>query len=45
LLLIGPREGKLLVNHAANVSAIWLSPAAEVEMATHGPQILFGGNS
>ena len=45
LLLTGPTKGKSLVNHAADVSAIWLSPAAEVEMATHGPQILFSGNS
>jgi FAD:protein FMN transferase len=43
LLLLGPREGKALVNRTRDVSAIWLSPKAEVETATNGPQILFGG--
>jgi thiamine biosynthesis lipoprotein len=43
LLLIGPTEGKSLVNHTADVSAIWISPAAQVETASNGAQILFGG--
>lgn len=42
LLLLGPIEGKVLVNRTPNVSAIWLSPTAQIEMASHGPQILFG---
>ena len=44
LLLVGPKQGKVLVNHTPEVSAIWLSPKAEIETATNGPQILFGGN-
>ena len=43
LLLLGPTQGKVLVNHTANVSAIWLSPEAQMETAMNGPQILFGG--
>ncbi len=42
LLLVGPTEGKALVNQTPNVSAIWLSQKAEIETATHGRQILFG---
>lgn len=44
LLLVGPELGKVLINRTSDVSAIWLSPKAEIETATNGPQILFGGN-
>jgi thiamine biosynthesis lipoprotein ApbE len=43
LLLLGPQQGKSLVNRTRDVSAIWLSPKAQVETAINGPQILFGG--
>lgn len=43
LLLLGPEEGRALVNRTRDVSAIWLSPKAQFETATNGPQILFGG--
>lgn len=43
LLLLGPEQGKVLVRRTPDVSAIWLSPKAEVATATNGPQILFGG--
>jgi thiamine biosynthesis lipoprotein len=43
LLLLGPQEGKTLVRRTRDVSAIWLSSKAQVETATNGPQILFGG--
>ena len=42
LLLLGPNAGKPLVEGMNNVSAIWLSPKAEVETVTNGPQIFFG---
>jgi thiamine biosynthesis lipoprotein len=42
LLLLGPKVGKSLVEGMSNVSAIWLSPKAEVETVTNGPQIFFG---
>lgn len=42
LLLLGPKLGKPLVEAMRNVSAIWLSPKAEVETVTNGPQIFFG---
>jgi len=42
LLLLGPKVGKALVDGMANVSAIWLSPKAEMETVTNGPQIFFG---
>ena len=42
LLLLGPKVGKSLVNGMSNVSAIWLSPKAEIETVTNGPKILFG---
>jgi thiamine biosynthesis lipoprotein ApbE len=42
LLLLGPKEGKSLVDGMSNVSAIWLSPKAEMETVTNGPQIFFG---
>jgi len=43
LLLLGPTDGKVVVNHISNVSAIWLSPTAQIETAMNGPHILFGG--
>jgi len=42
LLLLGPTRGKELVKSMVDVSAIWISPEAQVETATGGPQILFG---
>lgn len=42
LLLLGPKLGKPVVEGMSNVSAIWLSPKAEVETVTNGPQIFFG---
>ena len=42
LLLLGPKAGKPLVEAMSNVSAIWLSPKAEVETVTNGVQIFFG---
>jgi thiamine biosynthesis lipoprotein len=42
LLLLGPKLGKSLVDGMSNVSAIWLSPKAEMETVTNGPQIFFG---
>jgi thiamine biosynthesis lipoprotein ApbE len=41
LLLLGPKAGKLLVDGMTNISAIWVSPKAEIE-TTGGTQILFG---
>jgi thiamine biosynthesis lipoprotein len=40
LLLLGPAKGKALVKNMADVSAIWVSPQAQIETATGGPQIL-----
>jgi thiamine biosynthesis lipoprotein ApbE len=42
LLLLGPKVGKSLVDGMGNVSAIWLSPKAEMETVINGPQIFFG---
>jgi len=42
LLLLGPKVGKFLVYGMSNVSAIWLSPKAEMETVTNGRQIFFG---
>lgn len=42
LLLLGPKRGKSVVEGMSHVSAIWLSPKAEVETVTNGPQIFFG---
>lgn len=41
LLLVGPTKGKAIVKNVGNVSAVWISPAARVETAIGGPQILF----
>jgi FAD:protein FMN transferase len=42
LLLVGPANGKSVVKTLADTSAIWISPAGQVEEATSGPQILMG---
>jgi len=41
-LLLGPAKGKGLVQRMPDVSAIWISPDAQMEMVTGAPQILFG---
>jgi thiamine biosynthesis lipoprotein len=42
LLLLGPEKGKSLMNGMQGVSAIWISPKAQMETLSNGPQILFG---
>ena len=42
LLLLRPVEGKSLVSQTPDVSAIWVSPKAQIETATCGPRIFFG---
>jgi thiamine biosynthesis lipoprotein len=42
LLLLGPKQGRSLVNRVSDVSAIWISPKGQIETAIYGPQILFG---
>jgi len=42
LLLLGPTKGKALIKNMADVSAIWISPEAEVETVNGRPQILLG---
>jgi thiamine biosynthesis lipoprotein len=42
LLLLGPKVGKSLIDGMSNVSAIWISPKAEIKTVTNGPSILFG---
>jgi thiamine biosynthesis lipoprotein len=42
LLLLGPSKGKALIEKMTDVSAIWVSHAAQVETMIGGPQILFG---
>jgi thiamine biosynthesis lipoprotein len=42
LLLLGPAKGKALVKSMVDVSAVWISPEAQVETVAGGPQILFG---
>lgn len=41
LLLLGPKDGKLLVSRTQGVSAAWVSSKNQVETATNGPKILF----
>jgi thiamine biosynthesis lipoprotein ApbE len=41
LLLLGPTKGKALINQMAGVSAIWISPEAQMETEIGGPKILF----
>jgi len=43
LLLLGPEQGKPLVARTPGVSAIWISPQAQIETAMNGPQIILGG--
>jgi FAD:protein FMN transferase len=45
LLLLGPKEGMPLVKSIAGTAAIWISSAGEVESASSGPKILFGGTA
>jgi thiamine biosynthesis lipoprotein len=45
LLLLGPKAGKSLVNGMSNVSAIWLSPTAEIETVINGAELFFGKQS
>jgi FAD:protein FMN transferase len=42
LLLLGPEKGKSLMKHMQGVSAIWISPEAQMQNVMSGPQILFG---
>jgi FAD:protein FMN transferase len=42
LLLLGPEKGKSLMKSMQGVSAIWISPKAQMEKVMSGPQILFG---
>jgi thiamine biosynthesis lipoprotein len=42
LLLLGPTKGKVMIKNMADVSAVWISPGAQVETTTGSPQILFG---
>lgn len=39
LLLVGPEEGKELVNAVADVAAVWVSADGKSELASSGPQI------
>ena len=41
-LVLGPEKGKVLLYRMAGVSAIWISPDAQMEVVTGGPQIVFG---
>src|SRR5215470_210989 len=42
LLLLKPVDGKSLVSRTRDVSALWVSPKAQIETAAYGRQILFG---
>ena len=42
LLLLGPEKGKSVMNGMQGVSAIWISPKAQMEKMMSGPEILFG---
>jgi FAD:protein FMN transferase len=42
LLLLGPAKGKTLIKSMTDVSAIWISPQAQMETVSGGPQILLG---
>jgi len=42
LLLLGPEQGKALVGRMPGVSALWISPNAEIQSAIGGPRIIFG---
>lgn len=43
LLLLGPEQGKSLVTRMPEVSAIWISPKAQMEKVTNSQQIFLGG--
>ena len=45
LLLVGPEEGKQLVEHAADVAAIWVSADGQTFQASSGPKILVAGEA
>ena len=45
LLLLGPDKGRALIRDLPDVSAIWISPKAEVEKATYGPPVIFSGKA
>lgn len=40
LLLVGPREGKRIVQNLAGTAAIWVAPDGELELASSGPEII-----
>lgn len=42
LLLLGPAQGKAVASRMADVSAMWISPKAQMETVTNGPKIVFG---
>ncbi len=44
LLLLGPAKSKELVRSMPGFSAVWISPEAQVETVTGGPQIFLGRN-
>lgn len=43
LLLMGPEKGKSTIKNLSDVSAIWISPEAKVEMVNGGPHISVSG--
>ena len=43
LLLVGPAQGGAMVRSMTGVSAIWVSPEAQMERVIGGPQILLSG--
>jgi thiamine biosynthesis lipoprotein len=43
LLLMGPEKGKRAIKTLSNVSAIWISADAKVELANRGPHIFLNG--
>lgn len=43
LLLLGPEQGKTLIKQTPDTSSVWVSATAQIETATNGRQILFGG--
>jgi thiamine biosynthesis lipoprotein len=45
LLLLGPDKGRALIGQMPNVSAIWISPKAQIEKVINGPAIIFGRKS
>ena len=43
LLLMGPEKGKSAIKALSDVSAIWISPDAKVELVNGGPHIVLNG--